>query len=78
MSKYHRSREGGVYFFTLVTCRRVKILTTDLARRCLRETIAEVRKDLPFQIAAFVLLPDHLQAVWTLPPGPAVTKSWPP
>ena len=71
MSKYRRSREGGVYFFTLVTHRRARILTTDLARRCLREAIAAVRTELPFEITAFVLLPDHLHAVWTLPHGDA-------
>ena len=60
-----------MYFFTVVTHRRAKILTTDLARCCLREAIAEVRKELPFEITAFVLLPDHLHAVWTLPHGDA-------
>lgn len=30
---------------------------------------AEVHQRWPFQIDAIVLLPDHLHAVWTLPPG---------
>ena len=69
MSNYRRSRIGQVYFFTVVTNRRAPILTTDLGRRCLSEAIHEVRDELPFENVAFVLLPDHLHAVWQLPLG---------
>ncbi len=58
---------GGTYFFTVVTHLRRRILTTGLARECLRDAIAEVRAKRPFEIVATVLLPDHLHAIWTLP-----------
>jgi putative transposase len=35
----------------------------------LREAVATTRQNHPFTIDAFVVLPDHLHAVWTLPPG---------
>jgi putative transposase len=31
--------------------------------------VREVRKNRPFHIDAWVILPDHLHCVWTLPPG---------
>ena len=40
-----------------------------MARRVLREAIAETQRRRPFEIEAMVLLPDHLHALWTLPPG---------
>ncbi len=69
MSRYIRFREGQVYFFTVVTHRRRPILTTDLGRHALRDAIQEVRLAVPFEMTAVVLLPDHLHAVWTMPPG---------
>jgi putative transposase len=60
---------GGTFFFTLVTEHRRAILATDLARRCLREAIDEVRGKRPFDLLAVALLPDHLHAIWTLPLG---------
>ena len=60
---------GQVYFFTVVTHDRRKILTTDLGRESLRKAILTVRADHPFLITAIVLLPDHLHAVWELPHG---------
>ncbi len=59
------------YFFTAVTYRRQRILTGDLARTCLRDAIAVIRMKWPLEIVAFVLLPDHLHTVWTLPRGDA-------
>jgi putative transposase len=70
MSKYRRWRvEGGTYFFTVVTYERQPILTSDLARRSLRTAINEIRRRHPFEIVAFVLLPEHLHTVWQLPRG---------
>jgi putative transposase len=68
---YYRRRHvaGGTFFFTVVTHRRARFLTTPLARTCLREAITRVRRARPFHIVAIVLLPDHLHTVWTLPPG---------
>jgi len=58
---------GGTYFFTVVTCRRRRFLTTELARECLREAIAATRMKRPFEIHAVVMLPDHLHTLWSLP-----------
>lgn len=69
MSNYRRSREGGVYFFTVVTHERRPILTTELGRRLLRHAIQHVRKERPLELTAIVLLPDHLHAIWELPRG---------
>ena len=69
MRRYIRSNAGSVFFFTLVTHQRRTILTTELGRRCLRESIVAVKQKYPFSIHAIVLLPDHLHALWELPVG---------
>ena len=69
MSNYRRLRiPGGCYFFTVNLAER----RTDLLVRhidALREAMREVRRGRPFRIDAFVVLPDHLHAIWTLPEG---------
>lgn len=35
----------------------------------LREVVRQARERQPFVIDAWVVLPDHIHAVWTLPPG---------
>jgi putative transposase len=70
MTDYRRWRvAGGTYFFTVVTHARQPLLTSDLARRLLRDAFRVVRLRRPFDVVAIVLLPDHLHAIWTLPPG---------
>jgi len=70
MGDYRRNYvSGGTYFFTAVTHRRREFLTSPLARRCLREAFAQVRRDRPFWLLAIVLLPEHVHCVWTLPTG---------
>lgn len=72
MSRYRRSNaNGATFFFTVVTHRRQLILTDDALRNDLREAIARVRARHPFAVDAWVLLPDHLHCLWTLPPGDA-------
>ncbi|MFV0454012.1 MAG: REP-associated tyrosine transposase [Pseudomonas sp.] len=72
MSSFRRVRvPGGCYFFTVVAERRQPILTNDDVRLALREAITQVRQVLPFRIDGWVLLPDHLHAIWTLPVGDA-------
>lgn len=53
----------------MVTERRQPILTDPAVRQALREAIVSVRRTLPFKIKGWVLLPDHLHAIWTLPDG---------
>lgn len=70
MPNFRRAfQPGGTFFFTVVTYRRRKILTTQTARESLRQAISSVRDDRPFEIDAFVLLADHLHCIWTLPEG---------
>jgi len=69
MSNYRRARvAGGTFFFTVVAYRRQPILCDEPVRAALREAIREVRQSSPFKIDAWVLLPDHLHCIWTLPP----------
>ena len=68
MSTYRRANaKGATYFFTVVTYRRRKILTLPENRYALRNAIAAVRVQYPFGIDAWVLLPDHMHCIWTLP-----------
>jgi len=72
MPSYRRNRvPGGTYFFTLVARDRRPWLCEARSREALRIAIEEVRRDRPFRIDAWVLLPDHLHCLWTLPPGDA-------
>ena len=59
---------GGTYFFTLTLADRDRRLLVDHVCE-LRESIRCVRGRHPFRIEAMVVLPEHLHAVWTLPPG---------
>jgi len=64
MSEYRRTNiKGGTYFFTLVTHRRQKLLLDDDVRHALREGIQKTRIAYPFEIIAWVLLPDHLHCI---------------
>lgn len=69
MVNYRRWTCGQIYFFTVVTDGRRPILTTCNGRRCLRDAFATVRSQHDFENIAIVLLPDHIHAVWRLPPG---------
>lgn len=72
MATYRRMQvPGTTYFFTLATFRRQPLLTHPDSVTAIRDAIRMVRKVLPFEIVAFVVLPDHLHAIWTLPPGDA-------
>jgi REP-associated tyrosine transposase len=62
---------GGTWFFTVNLLQRNN---NDLLFReidLLRETVKKVRERHPFRIDAWVVLPEHLHCVWTLPPGDA-------
>jgi len=69
MPEYRRSRLGNTYFFTLVTYKRQPILCLDESRETLREVIRETCGLYPFEIKAWVLLPDHIHTIWELPEG---------
>ena len=66
--KYRRAKvKGGTYFFTVVTFNRIKIFHNSDNVALLRGAIRKVMLKHPFQIDAFVLLPDHLHCILTLP-----------
>lgn len=68
MARYRRARvAGGTYFFTVVTERRQRVLVLPEVRAALRAAIENVRVARPFDIKGWVLLPDHIHAIWTLP-----------
>ena len=61
--------DGGTYFFTVVTHRRRRFL-------CEKENVSRlwgafqyVMTRHTFKMDAFVLLPDHMHCIWTLPQG---------
>ncbi|MDP2361282.1 MAG: transposase [bacterium] len=65
---YRRWRiPGGTYFFTVVTQDRRPLLLHFYER--LLRSIAWTQQRRPFELDAFVVLPDHLHTMWTLPPG---------
>lgn len=64
----HPASTGTRHFFTLRLAPRHPDLLTkhvDLLRAAVRQTKAER----PFDIDAWVTLPDHLHCIWRLPPG---------
>ncbi len=66
--RYKRSTaKGATFFFTVVTDKRRKILCHGANVSLLREAFRTVRSRHLFTIDAFVLLPDHLHCIWTLP-----------
>jgi putative transposase len=72
MATFRRSTtEGATWFFTAATYRRQPILTHPDVLVALHSAIHEVRIDHPFDIVAWVVLPDHLHAIWRLPAGDA-------
>lgn len=69
MSAYRRVRiPGATYFFTVALARRPSCLLTDQIGP-LRRAYAQTMQSDPVFCDAMVILPDHLHAVWTLPPG---------
>ena len=72
MSHYRRLRsQGGTFFFTVVTYHRRRMLLDALLRLALRSAVSKTRKILPFRNDAWVLLPDHMHCLWTLPASDA-------
>jgi len=69
MPTYHRPKiTGATIFFTVALANR----ESDLLVReieALRTAVARTRAERPFTIDAFVVLPDHLHCIWTLPEG---------
>lgn len=57
---------GATYFFTVILAdRRSRVLVEEVG--ALRRAVRKVRAARPFQIEAWVVLPEHMHAMWTLP-----------
>jgi REP-associated tyrosine transposase len=69
MPNYRRAFvPGGCWFFTAnLLDRRSTLLIDEI--ETLREATRRTRERHPFHIDAFVVLPDHIHAIWTLPKG---------
>ncbi len=69
MPNYKRSRYGPTYFFTVVTFERNKIFNDAVIINVFRKIVHEVKKQHPFEIDAWVIMPEHMHCLWTLPDG---------
>ena len=69
MTNYRRFRvPGGTYFFTVnLLERRSDLLVRHID--ALREAVRRTRRERPFYIDAWVVLPEHMHCVITLPEG---------
>lgn len=67
MPDYRRNRvPGATYFFTVNLLDRQCSLLVDHID-LLRASVRQVRALMPFHIDAWVVLPEHMHALWTLP-----------
>ena len=57
MRRYIGSREGRLYFFTVVTHERRRILATDPGRAALRTALETVCSQHPFVNTAIIFIP---------------------
>ena len=71
MPDYRRNRiPGATYFFTVnLLDRRSRLLVAQID--ALREAVRHTRAKSPFQIDAWVVLPDRMHCLWTLPENDA-------
>jgi Transposase and inactivated derivatives len=67
---------GGTYFFTVTLVdRHSDVLVREIV--LLRQAITQCKRRHPFRIDAWVVLPDHMHCLWTLPPSEAdFAKRW--
>lgn len=71
MSRYIRPhRPGASVFFTVALAARGSQVLVDQVE-VLRQAVRVTMRERPFAIDAWVVLPDHMHCVWTLPEGDA-------
>lgn len=69
--RYRRANiQGGCYFFTVALASRQSALLVEQVD-ILRQSFRLVKQRHPFEIIAMVVMPEHLHAIWQLPPGDA-------
>ena len=77
MPNYRRATGGCCYFFTVVTKARAPIFRDKQNVAILGDIVRELLVSRPFVIDAWVLLPEHLHAVWSLPENdPDFSMRW--
>ena len=69
MSQYLRpkSKAASIFFTVALSRRGDDLLLHEIER--LRQAVRVTRAERPFVIEAWVVMPDHLHAIWTLPHG---------
>ncbi|MCZ0812425.1 MAG: REP-associated tyrosine transposase [Pseudomonadota bacterium] len=69
MSRYIRPAIPGasIFFTVTLSVRGSRLLVEEIAR--LRAAVRATMAERPFHVDAWVVLPDHMHAVWTLPEG---------
>jgi putative transposase len=67
--RYRRAKTAGAtYFFTVnLANRNADTLVKNID--VLRDVMTKVKTARPFAVVAMVVLPEHLHAIWRLPPG---------
>jgi putative transposase len=77
MLQYRRARiEGGWFFFTVTLADRSSDLLVRHIERLQNAYAAALWRD-PFETIAICVLPDHLHAIWALPPDDAdFSRRW--
>ena len=69
MPNYRHYRvSGGCYFFTVNLLERKNTLLIDRID-LLRESVRVCKRKQPFHIDAWVVLPEYMHCIWTLPEG---------
>ena len=69
MTRYIRpkSQAASIFFTVALAERGSDLLLREVER--LRQAVRVTRAERPFAIQAWVVMPDHLHAIWTLPAG---------
>ncbi|KAA0244460.1 MAG: hypothetical protein DPW20_13665 [Candidatus Brocadia sp.] len=69
--------QGATVFFTVITYNRKRILCQKANVSLIKEAFQYIVRQRLFRIRAFVLLPDHIHCMWTLPEnGNAFSMRW--
>ncbi len=76
--RYRRAKiAGATYFFTVVTDGRRPIFKDASAVALFEAGLNRIKERHPFDVDAFVILPDHIHTLWSLPDGDAdFSKRW--
>ncbi|WP_229720811.1 REP-associated tyrosine transposase [Dyella nitratireducens] len=75
--RYRRIKApGAAYFFTVNLANRTSSLLIDRIDT-LRQAVRHVKTHHPFHIIAWVVLPEHMHAIWSMPDhDPDYSKRW--